>query len=105
MIVNVCNIYVGNSTIHRNYKIKELCKCASDIEDTLNEVAPWSNLVFNPGKARIMIISSHQMSHYHHISNTVKIKSEIKFELHSHVNLNIKKSEWKYYYNDAQDVF
>ena len=49
------------------------------------------------------------MSHYHHISNTVKIKSEIKFdikfELHSHVNLNIKKSEWKYYYNDAQDVF
>ena len=75
----------------------------------LNAIEVWSkdtNLVFNPNKAKLMVISSRQMAQYHKLdsSKTVNIKCNNKtieivneykllsiildkhFELHSHVN-------------------
>ena len=43
----------------------------------LNKVATWSkdtNLVFNPNKTEVMIISSCQMPHYHHRNSADKVK-------------------------------
>ena len=79
----------------------------------LNAIEVWSkdtNLVFNPNKAKLIVISSRQMVQYHKLdsSKTVNIKCNNKtiervneykllgiildkhFELHSHVNKILK---------------
>ena len=79
----------------------------------LNAIEVWSkdtNLVFNPNKAKLIVISSRQMVQYHKLdsSKTVNIKCNNKtiervneykllgvildkhFELHSHVDKTLK---------------
>ena len=79
----------------------------------LNAVEAWSrdtNLVFNPNKAKLMVISSRQMAQYHKLDSSKKVNikcnnktiervKEYKllgiildkhFELHSHVDKILK---------------
>ena len=107
-----CIQYADDSTIYRSCKIKNINKCSNEIESDLNTVDIWSkdkNLVFNPNKTKVMLISSRQMAQYHQLdsSNKVNIKCNNKniervkkkllgiilhehFELHSHVNKILK---------------
>ena len=108
-----CIQYADDSTIYRSCKIKNINKCSSEIESDLNAVEVWSkdtNLVFNPIKTKVMVISSRQMAQYHQLdsSNKVNIKCNNKnkervkeykpldiildehFELYSHVNKILK---------------
>ena len=85
----------------------------SNVESELNAAEVWlkdTNLVFNPNKTKVMVISSQQMAQYHQLDsfNKVNIKCnniyietvrEYKimgiildehFELHSHVNEILK---------------
>ena len=73
---NMLTILLYNSTIYHSWKIKGLCRGATDIEIESNKIKTWSkdtNLVFNSSKTKTMIISS-QMSHYHHLNITDKVK-------------------------------
>ena len=88
-------------------------KCSNEIESDLNAVEVWSkdtNLIFNPSKTKVLVISSRQMAQYHQLdsSNKVNIKCDNEniervkeykllsiildehFELHSHVNKILK---------------
>ena len=103
-----CIQYADNSAIYLSCKMKNINKCLNEIERDLNAVEVWlknMNLVFNPNKTKIMVISRH-MVQYHQLdsSNKVNIKCNVKnmervkeyklvgipldehFELHSHVN-------------------
>ena len=107
-----CIQYTDDSTIYRSCKIKTINKSSNEIESDLNAVEVWSkdtNLVFNPNKTKVMVISSQQMAQYHQLdnSNKVNIKCNNKhrksqgtqllgiildehFELHFHVNKILK---------------
>ena len=90
-------------------KLNKIDKCSNEIESDLKAVEVWSkgtNVVFNPNKTKVMVISSRQMPQYHQpdSSNRVNIKCNNKntervkeykllgiildkhFELHSHVS-------------------
>ena len=50
---------------NKKYQIN---KCSNKIESDLNAVEVWSkdtNLVINPNKTKVMVISSRQMAQYH----------------------------------------
>ena len=50
---NMLTILLYNSTIYHSWKIKGLCRGATDIEIESNKIKTWSkdtNLVFNPSK-------------------------------------------------------
>ena len=88
-------------------------KCSNKTGSDLNAVEVWSkytNLIFNPSKTKVMVISSRQMVQYHQLdsSNKVNIKCDNEniervkeykllgiildehFEIHSHVNKILK---------------
>ena len=108
-----CIQYADDSTIYRSCTIKNINKCSNEIESDLKTVELWSkdtNLVFNPNKAKVMVILSRQMAQYHQLdsSNKANIKCNNKniervteykllgiildehFELHSHINKILK---------------
>ena len=110
---NECIQYPDDSTIYRSCKINNINKCSNEIESDRNAVEVWledANIVFNPNKTKVMVISSRQMAQYHQpdSSNKVNIKCDNKsiervkkykllyitldgnFELHSHVNKILK---------------
>ena len=56
-----CIHYADDCTIYRSCKIKNIHKCSNEIERDLNTVEVWSkdtNLIFNPSKTKVMVISS-----------------------------------------------
>ena len=58
---NECIQYADNSTIYCSYKIKNIDKRSNDVESDLKAIEVWSkgtNLVFNPNKTKVMILSS-----------------------------------------------
>ena len=76
-----CIQYADDSTIYRSCKIKNIDKCSNEIESDLNAVEVWSkdtNLISNPSKTKVMVISSRQMAQYHQLdsSNKVNIKCD-----------------------------
>ena len=78
-----CIQYANDSTIYRSCKIKNTNKCSNEIESDLNAVEVWlkdTNLVFNPNKTKVRVISSRQMAQYHRLdsSSEVNIKSNNK---------------------------
>ena len=71
--------YADDSTIYCSCKTKNINKCSNEIESDLNIAEVWSkdtNLVFNPNKTKVMVISSRQMVQYHQLDsfNKVNIK-------------------------------
>ena len=51
-------------------------KCSNEIESDLNAVEVWSkdtNLIFNPSKTKVMVISSRQMAQYHQLDSSTKV--------------------------------
>ena len=74
-----CIQYADDSTIYCSCKTKNINKCSNEIESDLNIAEVWSkdtNLVFNPNKTKVMVISSRQMVQYHQLDsfNKVNIK-------------------------------
>ena len=68
--------YVDDYTIYCSCKIKNIKKCSNEIESELNAVEVWSkdtNLVFNPNKTKLMVISSRQMTQYRQLDNSNKV--------------------------------
>ena len=68
--------YVDDYTIYYSCKIKNIKKCSNEIESELNAVEVWSkdtNLVFNPNKTKLMVISSRQMTQYRQLDNSNKV--------------------------------
>ena len=56
-----CIQYADDSTIYCSYKIKNIDKRSNQIESDLKAIEVWSkgmNLVFNPNKTKLMILSS-----------------------------------------------
>ena len=74
-----CIQYADESTVDHSCKIKNINKCSNKIKSDLSAVEVWSkdaNLVFNPNKTKVMVISSQQMVQYHQLDsfNKVNIK-------------------------------
>ena len=70
-----CIQYADGSTIYRSCKIKNI-KCSNEIESDVNAVEVWSkdtNLVLNPNKTKVMVISSRQMVQYHELDSSSKV--------------------------------
>ena len=78
-----CIQYADDSTIYCSCKIKNIDKRSNQIERDLKAIEVWSkgmNLVFNPNKTKLMILSSRQMAQYHQLDsfNRVNIKCNNK---------------------------
>ena len=78
-----CIQYADDSTIYCSYKIKKIDKRSNETESDLKATEVWSkgtNLVFNPNKTKVMILSSRQMVQYQQLdsSNRVNIKCNNK---------------------------
>ena len=74
-----CIQYADDSTIYRSCQIKNIDKCSNEIESDLNAVEVWSkdtNLIFNPCKTKVTVITPRQVAQYHQLdsSNKVNIK-------------------------------
>ena len=81
--VSECIQYADDSTIYCSCKIKNIDKRSNQIERDLKAIEVWSkgmNLVFNPNKTKLMILSSRQMAQYHQLDsfNRVNIKCNNK---------------------------
>ena len=86
-----CIQYPEDSTLYRSYEINQKDTYIKELEKDLISIAKWSietNLVFNTGKAKFMVISSNQLSTCH------KLKDE---QLHICCNNNKleRVTEWK----------
>ena len=60
-----CIQCTDNSTLYRSCKINKKDTCIKELEKDLTSIAKWSietNLVFNTGKIKFMLISSNQLS-------------------------------------------
>ena len=71
-----CVQYVDDSMIYGSCKIKNVNKCSNKIESELKPVeVRWKgmNLVFNPHKTKVMVISSRQMAQYNQLHNSHKV--------------------------------
>ena len=53
-----CIQYADDPTIYRSCKINNIDKCSNEIESDLFD----TNLIFNPSKTKVMVISSRQMA-------------------------------------------
>ena len=56
-----CIQYTDDSTLYRSCKINKKDSCIKELEKDLNSIAKWSfetNLVFNTGKTKFMLIVS-----------------------------------------------
>ena len=68
-----CIQYADDSTIYCSCKIKNIDKCPNEIESDLNTDEVKSkdrNLIFNPSKKNVMLISSGQMAQYHQLDSS-----------------------------------
>ena len=57
--------YADDSTLYRSCKINKKDTCIKELEKDLTSIAKWrieTNLVFNTGKIKFMLISSNQLS-------------------------------------------
>ena len=60
--------YADDSTLYQSCKINQKDTCIKELEKDLNSIAKWSietNLVFNTGKTKLMLIASKQLSARH----------------------------------------
>ena len=83
-----CIQYADDSTLYRSCKINQKDTCIKELEKDLTSIEKWSietNLVFNTGKTKFMLIASKQLSVRH------KLKDE---QLHICCN-NKRVTEWK----------
>ena len=86
-----CIQYTDDSTLYRSCKINQKDTCIKELEKDLTSIAKWSietNLVFNTGKTRFMLISSNQLSTRH------KVKDEQLQICHNNTELE-RVTEWK----------
>ena len=67
-----CIQYADDSTLYRSCKINKKLKSIKELEKDLNSIAKWSvetNLVFNIGKTKFMLIASNQLSARHKLKD------------------------------------
>ena len=67
-----CIQYADDSILYRSCKINQKDTCIKELGKDLTSVAKWSietNLVFNNGKTKFMLISSNQLSARHKLKN------------------------------------
>ena len=67
-----CIQYADDSTLYRSCKINEKDTCIKELKKDLTSIAKWSietNLVFNTGKTKFMLISSNQLSARHKLKD------------------------------------
>ena len=60
----------ADDTLHRACKASERHACISNIEKYIHAISRWSsdtNLIFNSGKTKVMIILTPQMSKHHQL--------------------------------------
>ena len=63
-----CIQYADDLTLYRSCKINKKDTCIKELEKDLTSIAKWSietNLVFNTGKTKFMLIASKQLSVRH----------------------------------------
>lgn len=64
----VCHQYADNTTMYTHFRPSDLEVGQSVIQEALNKLLDWSlecNLVLNPKKTKVMMLSSAQMSWAH----------------------------------------
>ena len=67
-----CIQYADDLTLYRSCKINKKDTCIKELEKDLTSIAKWSietNLVFNTGKTKFMLIASKQLSAGHKIND------------------------------------
>ena len=67
-----CIKYTDDLTLYRSCKINKKDACIKELEKDLNSIAKWSietNLVFNTGKTKIMLIASKQLLARHKLKD------------------------------------
>ena len=67
-----CIQYADDSTLYRSCKISQKDTCIKELEKNLTSIAKWSietNLVFNTGKIKFVLIASNQLSSRHKLKD------------------------------------
>ena len=67
-----CIQYADDSTLYRSCKINQKYTCIKELEKNLTSIAKWSietNLVFNTGKIKFVLIASNQLSTRHKLKD------------------------------------
>ena len=67
-----CIQYADDLTLYRSCKINKKDTCIKELEKDLTSIAKWSietNLVFNTGKTKFMLIASKQLSVRHKLKD------------------------------------
>ena len=65
---SMCMQYADDSTLYQACKINQKDTCIKELEKDLTSIAKWSietNLIFNTGKTKFVIITSNQLSARH----------------------------------------
>ena len=87
-----CIQYADDSTLYQSCKINKKDTCIKELEKDLTSIAKWSietNLVFNTGKTKFMLITSNQLSARHKLKdeelqiccNNTKLERVIEWKL------------------------
>ena len=88
---NNCIQYADDSTLYRSCKIHKKDACIKELEKDLTSIAKWSletNLVFNTGKTKFMLITLNQLLAQH------KLKDE-QLQICSNNTELERVTEWK----------
>ena len=67
-----CIQYADDSTLYRSCKINKKETCMKELGKGLTSIAKWSietNLIFNTGKTKFMLITSNQLSARHKLKD------------------------------------